>query len=242
MPTERDIRLLLKPLVEKRKDLVYLDRHLLIVPIRSLFVGVYFSRSSSKENLEPRPVAMPLCFDLEAPASEAFPFRRPGIKTWGDVHGYDYPYMRERLHEIRPENWLMTDSDYPEAVRSAINEEMIPNIELLANWESSEEFTCKQGWRHYKAPICFRLAQGDFDWIKVSFGQSKIRHWVVPDISWYCGDLAERVLDHGNDITTAEKHTIFTRMHEREAEAIRNMKLEKHWIPTPFPAEENGLV
>ncbi len=243
MPTKRDIHLLLKPIVEKRKDLHYLDRHLLIVPVRSIFVAVYFSRSSTKEDLQPRALASPLCCSIDdTPGSEAFAFQRPGTRTWGETYGYQDPFIQDRLHQICDESWLMTDPDYPEAIRAAIENEMLPTIAELATWESAEEFKCKHGWRNFRAPVPFRLAQGDFDWLKTNYGLLPQRQWIEPYAELFCGDLTQRLLDHGNAITADERRTIFARMHEQEAIAIRRYKLEKHWIPTPFPAEERGLV
>ncbi len=241
MPTEAEIRKLVKPIAARRSDIIYVNRYLLSVPMRSVFAALLFERSGDKFLLNPLRVCYALCTLDDFPGSDEFPFRRPGTKTWGDVYGYDYPYMRDRLHEIRPENWLTNDPDYPDAARIAIEAEMLPNVLELNDLAAAEAFNntpVKPSGEPPWSSIPFRLAAGDFEWIRENIGLTRSRIWSVPKVRWYCGDLAERVLDHGNGITTAERRAIFAHMHEREAQAVRNMKLEKHWIPTPFPAEE----
>jgi hypothetical protein len=50
--------------------------------------------------------------------------------------------------------------------------------------------------------------------------------------------LGRRLAELGNDLAPRDKSAILRLMHEREAQAVRNMKLERYWQPTPFPAEE----
>lgn len=241
MPTEAEIRRLVKPIAATRSDIIYVNRYLLCVPVRNVFAALLFERSSDKFLLNPLTTCYALCTLDLWPGSGEFPFFRPGTRTWGDVYGYDYPYMRDRLHEIRPENWLTTDPDYPDAARVAIEAEMLPTVIGLNDFETAESFRVSPErplGDPIRAATPFRLANGDFDWMKANIGQAWNRARRLPSVRWYCGDLAERVLDHGNDITSAERRSIFARMHEREAEAVRKMKLEEYWIPTPFPAEE----
>lgn len=244
MPTEAEIRTLLKPIVERRSDVCYAKRFLICVPIRSVFAALFFERSGIKEDLNPKIVLYALCSLSDFGGTFAFPFTRPGTKTWGETLSYDSPWLRENANKIQPEPWLTSDSDYPDAVHAAIDAEMLPTVFALNDLVTGEAYNTGPGkpvGDRVAAAIPFRLAHGDFDWVMVNLGQSPSRNWYAPFCHWHCGDLTQRVFDHGNAITADEKRTIFARMHEREATAIRTMKLEKHWIPTPFPAEESGL-
>ena len=56
------------------------------------------------------------------------------------------------------------------------------------------------------------------------------------------GPLGRAMIERGDRLNSDEKRTIIAMLHEQEARSIRNYKLEKYWEPSPFPAEEKGLV
>jgi hypothetical protein len=56
------------------------------------------------------------------------------------------------------------------------------------------------------------------------------------------GSRLDALMREGDGMDQKYKQEIFDLMHAQEALAIRNYKLEKYWQPSPFPADERGLV
>ena len=141
MPNQRDIRLLCKPIVERRSDLIHVKRYLLFVPLRSIFAGICFEQSSDRDDLQPRPIVRALCrMKPEFPYAGENAFRRAGYRTWREVFGESRLVEPEKLNQIMPEPWLMSDPDYPDAIRNAIEADMLPKVAEFVSWERALEY------------------------------------------------------------------------------------------------------
>jgi hypothetical protein len=96
-------------------------------------------------------------------------------------------------------------------------------------------------WGYWRSLACFDLMLGEFDRVRANvvapLGRP-VQEWLRKIF----GDIGSRLIEKGAAITLDDKRTLMAQMHEREAQAIRNFKLEKYWQPSPFPAEEYGLV
>jgi hypothetical protein len=247
MPNLRDILLLCKPIAERRTDVICVDRFLLFVPLRSFFAGIYFARSGDKHDLEPRPMVTPLC-DVRwgFPHSSESPYFRPGTRTWRQARP-DYGWIyKDRFDEIKPERWFMTDPDYPDAIRIALQIEMLPKVAALATWEKALEFVTRhhqfQGRDYTRLALSSVIAQGDFARAKEILDNVWLNAERVWHINQHDPGLGDRLIEQGENLSMADKQALIATLHHYEAAAIKAMKLEKHWIPTPFPAEEKGLA
>jgi hypothetical protein len=245
MPYERDIRILCKPIVARRKDVIYFKRYLVLSPLRSFFAGISFERSSDRDDLQPKSMVTPLCRmrpDLSAPGQHRF--WRPEDRTYRQIYGDGY-FGKDRLDDIAPGFWLMIDSDYPQALRAAIEAEMLPFVAALADWEKARQWETDHDF-HRDPPdpqivLPYHLAQGEFkrakECLDVPYQERLLR-----DYNKRHAGLGDRLAKQGERLSRDDKRLLIALLHEREAAAIKAMKLEKHWIPTPFPAEEKGLV
>ncbi len=247
MPNQRDIRLLCKPLVDSRSDVICVNRYLLFVPLRSIFTSLYFARSAYRDDLDPTIMVRPLCcMQPDFPHIAAFPFMRPGAKTWRQAIGEEYVFNKELLDRIKPEPWLMGDPDYPDALREAIATEMLPQIASLANWQSALELDTRRyrpGDYHYeRISLPYLIALGEFANAKALFDNEDPRRPLRKDFDQISSGLGDRLAEQGDKLSIDDKRALIAILHERERAAIHAMKLEKYWQPTPFPAEEQGLV
>jgi hypothetical protein len=247
MPNQRDIRLLCKPLVERRDDLICANRYLLFVPLRSFFAGLCFQRSSYHDPLEPTPIVTALCsLRPEWPFAGEFPFMRPGTKTWREANVEDHVFNKALLDQIKPEWWLMSDADYPQAVRVAIEQEMLPQIAELVSWNKALEFEVGEhslGDADYaQIALPYLLALGDFERAKLALDVGPLCELILRQVDKTDSGLGDRLARQGDKLSMEDKRALIAILHEREAAAIRFMKLEKYWQPTPFPAEAKGLV
>lgn len=245
MPYERDIRILCKPIVARRRDVVYFKRYLVLAPLRSFFAAISFERSSDRDDLQPMAMVTPLCRvrpDLSAPGQHRF--WRPGYRTFRQKFGESYP-NRDLIDKIAPECWLMTDPDYPRALQAAVEGEMLPFVAALADWEKARQWEIDCDF-HREPPdpqivLSYYLAQGEFtrakECLDVPLREKLLRYYNISQPGF--GDCLAKL---GENLSMADKRALIAFLHAREAAAIKAMNLEKHWIPTLFPAEEKGLV
>jgi hypothetical protein len=249
MPTQRDIRLLCKPLIERRDDLICVNRYLLFVPLRSFFAGLCFERSSDRDALEPRPIIKALCrLRTEWPFAGELPFIRPGYRTWRQAYGERGVFDKKLLDRIKPEPWLMSDPDYPDALRKAIENEMLPKIMKYTTWKKALDFETRSDIFGEKSDVRillpYFLAQGEFSRAKNCLGDviESYRQTALKDFNNNYPGLGDRLAEQGDKLSIDDKRALIAILHEREAAAICALKLEKYWQPTPFPAEEQRLV
>ncbi len=89
--------------------------------------------------------------------------------------------------------------------------------------------------------LFFDLICGDFVALDETF-ESENRFIPRRFIEGYMPEIASDLCNGFLRLPAIRKREAFAYLHEREAQTIRNLKLEKYWQPSPFPAEEQGLI
>lgn len=241
MPSAPVTRKLLLPLLKRRNDLVLGGRHLAMVPVSSFVRGIFFERCSDPTAYVPYLFAAPLC------VCGGFSFHFGNFFRRGSLSFYQmYPQFEGEDHPLSNSTyvryWSTGDDDYPNAMLRAVEDEMLPAVEAMDSLDkvarafASNDRSCDRPYM-----------QRSLAWIEVMHGRfggmaaNRFNHARMM-LEKYQPGLADRLLQLGDDLPVEDKQAILRILHEREADAIRTMKLEKHWIPTPFPAEERGLV
>ena len=122
---------------------------------------------------------------------------------------------------------------------------LIPELKMMNNFRRFRRIQRQYfaddmaGYAEYQALLA--IAFGDF---------REAAEWLANDRGRYshnCLDehlpgLADRLAGQGDDLTMEDKRALIDVLHQREAAAVKALKLEKYWQKTPFPAEEDGLV
>lgn len=141
--------------------------------------------------------------------------------------------------------WKMADPDYPERHRAQIRDDILPELKKIRTYEQFRQ-AYRKYYCHGTSPFAvdssvMALTFGEFD-EAAEILKDYWDHNVIDAVNQYQAGLGDRLIDYGNDLPRADKRALLAYLHERQAADIKTMKLEKHWQPTPFPAEEKGLV
>ncbi len=141
-------------------------------------------------------------------------------------------------------HWRKSDPDYPDALREAIEREFLPPLEQLQTIRDFFDWIAALGGvqdsDHLEHRVFVEIAHGDFDAAALhatkdfwSLSRSACNEWQT--------GLGDRLVEQGDALSTEDKQALIAMLRRREEDAIRALKLEKHWERTPFPAEERGL-
>ena len=232
MTTIKDVRELVAPLVKKRGDLHWFDRYLVRVPIRTGFAAIFFERSGDPDSFYPYLIALPLC--------SMSPRMPPPQGLWRMR-----PIAAPKPGAPRRAPWRKSDPDYPEALREAIESEFLPPLERLQTIRDFFDWVAALGGfedsDHLEHRMFVEIAYGDFDAAALHATKD---FWSLSRKAcneWQTG-LGDRLVEQGDALSIDDKQALIAMLHRWEEDAIRALKLEKHWERTPFPAEEKGLV
>lgn len=216
---EREIRRLVQPLVARHGDLAYTPRAIVLTPVRHFLRAVLFERLGDKANVDVSVQVQACC---RGPGYIALSFTN---KRW----------PKDNL-------WWPGREGFPEAMFETVEKNCLEELRKISSFNDYVSFESRfhmQGYvgtyfeHAYIAMMQGRFADAGAIFAKWDFAE---HHDLLLE------GYASRLAHEGDDLSTKDKRAILRILHEREAAAIKAMKLEKHWIPTSFPAEEQGLV
>jgi hypothetical protein len=213
-------------ILERFPRLVFVGNTFYVTPIRHVFRAV---------PLQPTIRGSGFCATTELGTVAG----RSGLPFWG--------FMIHKSGYVPKRNfWAWEDESLPHALHEAIITESLPFLLPLDDFEA-----CRQAFIDE-----YEVSQGAYDWVLAYFhlcaGEFAAAHQLVSKFGGRTsageivlerfGPLGPALIERGDRLTGEEKRIVIAMLHEQEARAIRNYKLEKYWQPSPFPAEEKGLV
>jgi hypothetical protein len=223
----REFKKFIKPLLNDDGRLAFSRNFIVVAPIRHVLLAIPFHPTSKKTGFHVTTEIEPV-FESDGKRSLNCLFTRSGY----------WPKQNYWISDAEP--------DFPRSLHEAILEEVLPVLKGLDSVRAIREcfvdrYASGQTWGYWRSLACLDLMLGEFDRVR----ENVVAPLGRPVQDWLrkvFGDVGGRLIDRGGAIAFEDKRALMAQMHEREAQAIRNFRLEKYWQPTPFPAEEQGLV
>jgi hypothetical protein len=228
MPTAREIKKLLRPLLSRRSDLVQFRRSICFVPFTRYSRGVAFKMHLFSTRSLICPFANQLCDGA-----------------------WDVDVVREGPAEI-PENWEDDVEGTAQRLCAELERDILPTIEPVTSFE--EHLKRFPRSLHVYEPsdrsdrydfqfACTACTRGDFDRAEAVMTElldPKIFFFGVPEVVTeehrFAIPRQERMAYFLMTLRKGRAETL-TLLHDWEAFSVKSMRLEKYWEPSPFPCE-----
>lgn len=212
---------LVKPLLARQPQLVHVGSALYVTPIRHVLRAIPVQSTA-------RGTGFVVSTELQ-PVSAG-----NDLGIWGAM-------WHKRGFVPKRHFWHWDDPALPEAVLQAIEAESLPVLFPLEDLQSArrgfvenyEEFQGAYDW----ILAWFHLCCGDFGLAHALWSKTGGKGVIGEVLDKKFGPLAPLLIERGDRLTPDEKRQVFASLHEQEARAIKVYRLERHWIPTPFPGE-----
>jgi hypothetical protein len=235
MPTGRELKKYLGPLLARRPDLAYHDRTLFFLPLTHYYRGVVFWTSTWAKSIKFDTFCDMLFDGAEQP-------------TLGGRHGPEVVYL---YHRFYPESWQQDPEGTWQDVFFRLEQEALPQVHHIDNpvaLDRSPIFSSKRediGADRILGPCAlgkFDEAEELLDFVVADRLQGAIRAYEVniPDLP----DEEQKFhfrsfirLYYLRRVFKRDRAGVIPLLHEWEAYKVRKLKLEKFWTPTPFPCE-----
>jgi hypothetical protein len=219
MTTVAQVREVVAPLLQRHSDLALIGRRIIIKPVHHLLCGVHIDRSLD-----------PLSF----------------VPTWSVILLPD-PQKRfgwlwgNRVRGSRG-TWQTTDPDLCSTMCEAIEKEALAPMRSIKTFDDfiSLTSTLRNPRRHLDLYPVERLtvdiARGDLvaakaicKFLKTKEGKAEY---------FYLQEQYERTMQGLCPLVAAnDRQGLAAILHSREAQSVKNLKVEKFWERTPFPIE-----
>jgi hypothetical protein len=238
MPTDKERRMLIRPLMKRRPDLVYHRQYVFVRPLTHYLRGVFFKSGAYGKYFTLISFVFPL-FD----AARYFYFRGTG----------DLPQEQKPFEYDVHQSWVDDPEKYSVEVCDVIEHQALPPV---ADVVSPEAFAKRPGYmqRCIDAALgaCFN---GDFDEAErivipyISEWKTRVADgWPdPPEHERYSADAAtEEHSFHEDDwwrmaylgkLLQTDRARIPALLHDWEDFTVNTWKLNKYWTRTPFPCE-----
>ncbi len=216
MTTIKDVRDAVRPLIQRRNDLISTGRFVFIKPVQHLLRGVHIDSS-----VDPSVFVPQLSIRLLAPKTE---IRSPG---WG------MRFRRANYGEsIRKSGWTMTK---PETIAQMLDmiEEALSELYAIASLDDYFAFLSAMSVPEVSSTtielfeVLIPAMKGEFD-IALSFLRKK--RSVVEHVDHLSPEFYPALL-------AGDRAEIARILHEWEAISVKTYGIEKIWERTPFPLE-----
>jgi hypothetical protein len=226
MATSRELKTLLRPLLQRRSDLAFVGRTLFFQPFTHYLRGVEFDTSSF------------------GTTSRAFSFAHQLYNGQDCVDFHVGPTQHRYL--VKPD-W----KNDPERTSEELCEEMelraLPPVEPIVDYVEHQKATAYLQGFHPKAPVrLFFLALGDCSVGDYDAAESKLTEFDQREREYLAAAATEEHRYHINVLwrmayllrtLRQNRSEILPLLHDWEAFAVKSSKLTKYWKPTPFPCE-----
>ena len=220
----REFKKIISPILKASPDLAFSRGSVFVTPIRHTLRAISF-----------HPTSWPTGFQLTVTTGTIcgrtgkYPLGFGGVKAYWPKHNY----------------WESDEPDFLESLFEAIEVECLPKLRAADNFEKLQalhEWYHDPTDAHFQSSMAFfHLMAGRFEEVdeilteRTAFVQREFLVKFIPEV-------AEKKPHTCARLSKKRKREILQHLHEREATAIRNFRLEKYWEPSPFPAEEQGVV
>ncbi len=236
MATQRDLKMLLRPLLTRRPDLALVGRYLIIRPFCHHLRGVHFSIERWGNDC----------------SAELF--------FWQLSDGHRGPFFHSSNAKLERQGelgfWLKLGWDKDREASSAalcraLEDRMLPVVQdlrdyrdfLVSKMAPAGAETTGDGPKYWPEVLCM-IAEGRFEeglhhlapnlegiWASIPEDDEVTEECRYSGFSFYRWAYLRRLL-------RTDPSAVFPLLHEWEERGVKSMKLEEHWISTPFPGEK----
>jgi hypothetical protein len=221
MTTQAQVKALVKPLLERHKDLALVKRLIVVRPFDHVLRGVLIDRTSDPNCMNPRWLV-----------DHLFEPRRTYHLSWG-----------AQLYRRSHGPWDMSNPRTQEVLFQEIEENALPHLREIRDLRDCYEFVSRNYFRHvlFDAPvekIVLDVALGNLDVAReISRNVVAKRSVDEPHLDDVDREYLRKVKALCALLKQDDREGMAGMLHEWEAEMVRNMKMEYLWEPTPFPLE-----
>jgi hypothetical protein len=220
MTTAAQVKEVVQPLLQRNPDLALIGRMIVIRPVHHFLRGVYVDRSLDPDAFVPTGTINIL---FERQTDIGF--------SWG-----------ERIYRLGG-SWKINDPDLSVAICEAIESQALPVFRPITTIDDFVRFTSKERFPHEYldlydlTKVLVDVARGDLEAaysICEYLRTDGARRRYLPDMQ----DMYQRAVQELCPLVAADDRVGLAKLlHSYEAESVKNLKIEKHWEPTPFPIE-----
>jgi hypothetical protein len=222
MPTSRELKALLRPLLERRRDLGFARRNLFFVPLNHYARGVVFVAYWSSN------------------AAEVVSFACPLYDGAVDVHfngGPEHCHWKDDLEKTSRELCDKIEQYSLPPVEKIVDFER--HLEAPAYLPGSESERCDSPQYVFWAALTF-CASGAHDSAEkiLERVEAAVLHFPSGSLTegFRFGDFRQRFL-YLLHLLRTDRSRILPLLHEWEAFKVNACKMTRYWKPSPFPCE-----
>jgi hypothetical protein len=226
MPTGRELKKLLQPLLKRRPDLAFVGRVLFFVPITHYLRGVGFtiSRFHSASS------AVSFAHQL---------YNGKDIPDFGFSHGYTY---------LMSLDWEQDLTQTSNSLCEAMEKNALPPVQGIVDYVEHQKlppYLCLFPDQELadSPKGSFTVALGECSVADFDAAEKRLSDILRPDpldavieVSRYSGYLRGRMA-YLLATLREDRTKVLPLLHDWEAHAVKGMKLTRYWKPTPFPGE-----
>jgi hypothetical protein len=220
MTTAAQVKKLIQPLLARNPDLKLVGRLLVVKPTTHILRSIFFDASWDKDLFRPY-WALNMMFE---PNTNHAP-------TWGD-----------RIYPKVKGGWLLSNPGIGESVCERLEEIVLPRLRSVVSINDFVTYATKENFPHtwldafpYRR-IFAEIALGDFE----AAHESCERVAAERKRSDFIAEILDPIINDVWPLVRDRNKPVLAKMlHQWEAEAVKRMKLENIWEPTPFPLELN---
>jgi hypothetical protein len=218
MTTAAQVKKLLRLLLERNTDLVFVGRLIVVKPVRHILRSFFIDSSSNKDRFSPY-WSFGMMFESDANHGP----------TWGELI---YPAFNG--------DWLLTRPGIAEAVCERVEEIALPVLRSVLSIDDFVAFATKERFpstwlnAYPYRKVYADIALGNFD----AANESCERVYESRRKSDYIAEILDPIIsDIWPAVRRRDKAALAAMLHRFEEEAAKRMKLEHIWEPSPFPLE-----
>lgn len=223
MPTAAQVKKLLKPLLEKHRDLVMLGRGIHVTPIRHISRMVLVEPTSNANRCRPRYFV--------------------GLLAQGPMSPW-HAFLKHPPPE--PALWFWDDPNTVPYLIDAIETQALPILRATGSLEAFEKLT-ESPWSRWSidivnlAAVLFHAATGRLEYARDRARRIR-RSWEQDHPTWPAqGRRYNAVLLRLADaLEDGDRAGVARSLHDLERANLEEWKLEPYWEPTPFPLERRS--
>ncbi len=226
MPTGRELKKLLQPLLSRRPDLAFVGRVLFFQPLTHYLrgVGFDFSRFHSASGA--------VSFAHQLYNGQASP-------DFGYSHGYKYQMSLDWEEDFTQTSARLCD---------VMEQHALPPVEGIVDYVEHQKrppYLCLFSWQKLadSPKGSFTVALGECSVADFDAAERRLSDTLRPspldaviEVSRYSDNLFGR-MRYLLNLLREDRSQVLPLLHDWEAHAVNGMKLTKYWKPTPFPGE-----
>ena len=231
MTTARQVRQLVRPLLERHADLALVNGHMLwLTPVRHVAREIWIERTLSAKHLNPKWMLNPLFLPHVRPTATA---------------GFCYDFIRRSPDALGAyQSWCWDDPSMPADFLSKAEKtlNLLRTLDILQSCRSFSEAHMDYTWgKDIFENLVYDSALGNLKlarcwWQKVD-ASPELQH-LPQDEPWRTWHLRIRSL--GEPLMDDDRAALAAILHRWERENIAGTKAEAIWTPSSFPLEGTG--